>query len=337
MAEFYDKLEEGKLDPVYILVSKEPLLLDRAQSAIRDAAVPKDLRSFNMDQLHGKTASADQVLTVAQTLPMMAKKRLLIIRGFDGMAAPELAKLVDYLDSPNPSTVLVGVCAKVDKRIKFFLRAKKLGFLRELSVPRRLGPWIRDEANAKGVHISGAATDRLAEVVGADLARLGLSLDQLALYCMGRQIEVDDVDDLIADTRERSVFELTDAISSKSDYKALAAVASLFEQRQSSIGVVMMLARHMRQVALCQGGMSEGLSSGELVKRVSAPPFVVEKLAREAKNYSVRALAEAMTMLAEADRSLKGFGASSKVLGRTLAEQVIVEQLVTGLIRLATR
>lgn len=337
MAEFYEKLDPGKLDPVYILVSKEPLLLDRAQIALRDAAVPPDLRSFNMDQLHGKSASADQVLTIAQTLPMMSTKRLLLIRGFDGLAAAELAKLADYLDSPNPSTVLIGICAKVDKRIKFFQRAKKLGFLHELAVPRRLGPWIRDEAQAKGVKISGSAADRLADVVGADLARLGLSLDQLALYCMDRQIEVDDVDDLIADTRERSVFELTDAISSKNDYKALAAVAGLFEQRQSSIGVVMMLARHMRQVALCQGGMSEGLSSGELVKRVGAPPFVVDKLAREAKSYSVRALADAMSLLAEADRSLKGFGASSKVLGRSIAERIIVEGLVTGLIRLGTR
>ena len=75
----------------------------------------------------------------------------------------------------------------------------------------------------------------------------------------------------------------------------------------------------------------------ELAKRVGAPPFVVDKLAHEAKNYSVRGLAESMTLLGEADRRLKGFGASTKVLGRVVAERIIVEELVSSLIRLGKR
>ena len=87
MAEFYEKLNPDKLAPVYILVSSEPLLLDRAQTAIRDAAVPPDLRGFNVDQLNGKGGNADQIATAAQTLPMMAKRRLVIVRGLEALAA----------------------------------------------------------------------------------------------------------------------------------------------------------------------------------------------------------------------------------------------------------
>jgi DNA polymerase-3 subunit delta len=323
------------LAPVYILVSQEPLLLDRAQEAIRDAAVPPDLRGFNVDQLSGKGGSADQIANMAQTLPMMATKRLVVVRGLEALAAEELSKLSSYLDEPNPSTVLMGVCAKIDKRLKFFQKAKKLKMLYELAPPKRLGPWIRDEAERLGVRIAGSAADRLADVVGSDLARLGLSLEQLALYAGDREVVVDDVDDLIADTRERSVFELTGAIASRNQASALAAVHGLFEQRQSSIGVVMMLARHMRQVGLCQAGLAERLSGPDLAKRVGVPPFVLDKLRSQAQHYSVRALAESMSLLGQADRALKGYGQSTKVLGRVLAEQVIVETLVGDLIRLA--
>ncbi len=174
-------------------------------------------------------------------------------------------------------------------------------------------------------------------MVGADLSRLGLAIEQLWLYTDGRAIEVDDVDDLIADTRERSVFELTDAIASRNQARAQLAVAGLFEQRQSSIGVVMMLARHMRQLGLCQAGIQQKLSKGDLAKKVAVPPFVLDKLARQAGHYSVRGVAQAISRLGEADRTLKGFGASSKVLGRGLAERVVVESLVRDLIALASK
>lgn len=337
MATFDSKLDPETLEPIYILVSQESLLMSRAHKALLDAAVPEDLRGFNCDQLQGKGAEASEVLAAAQTLPMMAVKRFLLIRGLESMSAAELGKLTAYLEAPNPSTVLVALCQKVDKRIKFFQRAKKLGYLHELGVPKRLGPWIREEAKRQNAELSSSAADRLGTVVGPDLARLGLAIEQLALYTNGKSIEVDDVDDLIADTRERSVFELTDAIASRSQARAQRAVAGLFEQRQSSIGVVMMLARHMRQLGLCQAGKQQRLGRSELAKKVAVPPFVLSKLEEQAEHYSVRGVAQALTRLGEADRTLKGFGGSSKVLGRGLAERVVVEGLVQDLIRLAKR
>ncbi|MCP4446471.1 MAG: DNA polymerase III subunit delta [Myxococcales bacterium] len=337
MATFDEKLDPQALAPIYILVSQESLLLSRAHKALLEASVPEELRGFNCDQLQGKGADASQLLAAAQTLPMMAARRFLLVRGLEGMAAAELSKLVPYLESPNPSTVLVALCEKVDKRIKFFQHAKKLGFLQELGAPRSLGPWIREEARRQGVNLASAAADRLGHVVGADLARLGLAIEQLSLYAGERAIEVDDVDDLVADTRERSVFELTDAIASRNQGRAQEAVAGLFEQRQSSIGVVMMLARHMRQLGLCQAGQQQHLGKGELAKKVGVPPFVLDKLSRQAAHYSVRGVAQSLTLLGEADRALKGVGASGKVLGRTLAERVVVEVLVRDLIGLASR
>lgn len=338
VAEFYETLTPENLVSVYVLVSKEPLLIDRAQAAILSAAVPEALRGFNVDHLEGKGAKAEVILQTLETLPMMSDRRLVILRGADTITTSELAKLVDYLDKPNPSTVFVAICSKkVDKRIKFFQRAKKLKMLFELSAPKRIGGWIRDEAKRQQVQLSSAAANRLGEVIGSDLARLGLSLTQLSLYAGDREISVSDVDDLVADTRERSVFELTDAIAGRDEPKALRAVHALFEQRQSSIGVVMMLARNMRQLALCQSALSENLGQSELAKRVGVAPFMLDRLVRQSKHYSVRGLAKSMSLLAEADRSLKGFDLSSKVLGKDLADRVVIEKLASSLIHLGSR
>jgi DNA polymerase-3 subunit delta len=332
--EMFAELASGKPAPVYVLSSEQPLLLERAVSAIRDATVPPAMRGFNYDIIEASRATASRILATAQTLPMMAQRRMVLVRDIASMQAAELNKLVEYLDSPNPSTVLVAVAGKVDKRVKFFATAAKRKVLHELAPPREMMGWIKAEARTRRIAIAPEACARLADVVGKDLARLALALDQLALYAGERTIEAEDVDDLVADTRERSVFELTDAIGKGDLTAALAAVAALCEQRQSAIGVVVMIARFMRQLALCHVAQARRMSSEEAAQLVGVKPFLVQKVMGQARRYDQPGLARAARRLTEVDQSLKGMDDTIKVLGRQLGERVVLDRLVTELIGL---
>ncbi len=345
------ELPGGKktLAPVYVVHSEHPLLVDRALAAVRDAAVPAAMRSWNYDVVEGKV-SATRLLAMCQTLPMMGAHRMIYVRDLAPTAAEELAGLVGYLDAPSPSTVLFAVTSKLDARLKFYAAAKKKGFLHVLEAPRQVDGWIRAEAGDKGVRLAPAAVTRLAEAVGNDLSRLALCLDQLALYAGGRDVTADDVDDLVADTRERTVFELSDAIGAGDLARALLAVGSLTEQRQSAIGVLVMLGRHVRQMALCHVARAEGVGARELPAMLGVPPFVVDKLAAQARRYGPAALARATELIATADWSLKGFpdpactelatdgaasGAVVKALGKQLAERLVLERLAAAIVGLA--
>jgi DNA polymerase-3 subunit delta len=323
------------LEPVYIIVSSEPLLVERAVRAVLEASVPENLRGFNYDVIDARGATASRILSAAQTLPMMGQYRMVLVRDIASIQAAELNQLTAYLADPSPSTVLVGLAAKVDKRVKFFAAAKKKKFMRELSAPRRLSPWIRDEAKQRGVNITPAAISRLDEVIGSDLARLSLSLEQLSLYAGDRAIEADDVDDLIAETRERTVFELTDAIGAANRQRALEAVHALFDQRQSAIGVIVMLARHMRQLGLVHKANAEKVPRGEVAKMVGAPPFVVDKLRDQSHHYSPPSVARALRLLGQADRALKGQAQMMRTLGRHLGERVVLDRLVGQILDMA--
>jgi DNA polymerase III subunit delta len=328
-------IQTDPLDPVYVLASGQPLLVERALAAIRDAAVPAALRGFNVDAYDGKGVSASRVLAAARTMPMMAARRLIIIRDLNAVPAAELTGLAPYLDEPSPTTVLVGIAAKLDKRLKFFSAAAKAGFVHELEAPRDLAGWCRAEAQTRGLAVQPAACNRLADIVGADLARLALSLDQLALFAGDRPVTADDVDELIAETRERSVFELTDAIGEGNAARARGAVAALCGQRESAVGVVVMLARHMRQLAMCHAAVAERLPKNEMPRALGVPPFVVDKLLRQARRYGAVAAATALVKLAEADAALKGMAPAQKTMGRELGEQILLERLVDGIVGLA--
>jgi DNA polymerase III subunit delta len=330
-------LAPDRLAPVYVIASAEPLLMDRALTALRDAVVPPSLRAFNEDLIEGRGATAARVLGMVRTVPMMAERRLVILREVGAMTAAELGGLVGYLDDPCPSTVLVATASKVDKRLKFFAAAGKKKLLHELSAPKDLAGWVTEEARRRKVAIRPDAVRRLVEAIGPDLARLHLTLEQLSLYAGGQPVTPEHVEDLVADTRERSVFELTDAIGAGDRPRALGAVASLVDQRQSAIGVIAMLARHVRQLSLHRAGRAGGLGKPELARALGVPPFVVDKIGRQAERYGEAALDRAIAELSVADRALKGEGAGQKTLGRALGERVMLERVVQRLIDLGSR
>jgi len=335
------------LDPFYVLHSEHPILIERAVTAIRDEVVPPAARGFNYDVIEGKP-KGNQIVALAQTLPMMAQRRMVFIRDLALMPADEAEPVMNYLAKPNPSTVIVAVASKIDKRLKLFAALSKQGFLHTRDAPRQLAPWVRDEAKLKNGVIDAAAVSRLVDTVGSDLSRLSLAVEQLGLYAGDRPVTSDDVDELIADTRERSVFELTDAIGAADRPRALAAVSSLVDQRESAVGVVVMLARHIRQLSLVHAMRAHNVPRNEWASRIGVPPFVVDKLMAQARSYSPGALATATQRLANADRALKGditlttqtarfTGPQLKALGRDLAERAILERIVDGIVALASR
>jgi DNA polymerase III subunit delta len=308
--------------------------------------VPPATRGFNYDVVEGKP-NGTRIVSLAQTLPMMAQRRLVLVRDLALLPADDAEPLIEYFARPNPSTVLVALASKLDKRLKVFAAASKKGFLHVLDAPRQLVPWVRAEAQAHGVKIDPAAVGRLIDTVGDDLSRLAVAVEQLGLYAQGRPVTADDVDELIADTRERSVFELTDAIGAADRTRALAAVASLCDQRESAVGVVVMLARHVRQLSLLHALRAQGAPRNEWPSKIGVPPFVVDKLLAQARSYTPGALASATRQLAQADRALKGdltldsrsstfTGPQLKALGRELGERVILEHVVDSIVRLAS-
>jgi DNA polymerase-3 subunit delta len=345
VGDLFDDIESGDFDPIYVLHSEHPVLIERALTGLRDAVVPPPARGFNYDVVEGKP-SAQRIVALAQTLPMMAQKRLIYVRELAGMPADEAEPLLAYVAKPNPSTVIVAVTSKLDKRVKLYSTLSKKGFLHVLEAPKpqALPAWVTAEARDLGVVFAPQAIARLVDAVGGDLSRLVLAVEQLSLYAGKRAVTSDDVDDLIADTRERSVFELTDAIGAADRKRALAAVASLVDQRESAVGVIVMLARHVRQMAMVHALRAHNTPRPQWGPKLGVPPFIVDKIAAQARAYSPAALATAVQRLAMADRALKGdqtlidttyTGPQLKALGRDLGERIILEHVVDGIVQLA--
>jgi DNA polymerase-3 subunit delta len=328
-ADFESAIADGPLMPVYVLGGEHPLLYQRALAKLVERVVEPATRAFNYDAFEAKAAGASAILAAARTVPMMAQRRLVVARDTDLLGADDLASLAVYLENPAPWTVLLLHVSKIDGKRKLFQVAKKKGFLHDLPPPRPIGPWIRGEAKRAGAQLEDDAARRLQEIIGEDVSRLATCIEQLALYVGDRKvITAADVDELIAETRERSVFDLTDAIGRGDRERAMRAAARLFAQRESAVGVAMMLARHVRQLGQIRELLAQRASTTQIQEALKLPPFIVNQLIPQARRYAVISLARAVRLVSQADVDLKGPKKGA------LGERVLVERLVEDLLSL---
>jgi DNA polymerase-3 subunit delta len=316
----------GEIDPVYCL-SGERYLVDAALGAIRTAVLAQAgaAASFNHDSYELKESGLGPALLTARTMPMMAKRRLVIGKGIDEVKAELLEPLVEYLEDPNPSATLVLVAEKVDVRLRGIAALRKAGYLHVFAPLKdhALSGWLRAEARARKIAIEPDAVSALCELAGPELGRLAQALEQLALYTGGgRAITLDDVEELVVETRARNVFELTKAIGAGDVPRSLALLANMLRNREPPLRIEFMLARQLRQVWRAKELLAAGAGRPEIAAAVGINPYFLDDVLVPARRMSQATLARAFERLYVADQGLK----SSK-----LEPELIVSRLVQSL------
>lgn len=298
---------KGTLLPVYLIGGDERLLVQRCVDAIRHATVGAGPRGLAEDHFDGKGLSASVLMSAARTLPMMARHRLVIVRGVDQMGTAEQEALIAYFAKPEPRTVLVLVALQLDLRRRIANEAKKNGFLFVAQHPKEgeIGPWITREAARRRLQLDPGAVESLALLVGPDLSLLSDALDRLSLYAYARAITADDVEQCITPVREIAAWDLSDAVTSRNLASGLAVLGRLLAQRQPALPLLAVISRQIYQLAKAKQFLASG-EKGSLAAALGAPPSAAQKVAAQAKHWSPQQLARALKILAATDSALKG-------------------------------
>ncbi len=300
------------MGPIYALAGEERLLLDRALAAIAVAALgPAGMKgpSFNRDVFEVKESGLGNIVAAARTLPMFAKKRLVIAHGIDTVKADALTPLTEYAADPNPSTCLVLVGLKIDTRFKAFAGLRKLGCLYQFESLKGavLVAWLRTEAAARKFKLGTGVAELLGETAGPDLGRLSVAMDQLSLFAgEGGEIRREHVEELIPETRERGIFELTRAIGTGDRDAALRILANMLRNKEPPLRIQYMLMRQLRQIWRAKELNAQGASKGEIAGQIGVPPFAVDEVLAPARRMTHAVLLRGYERLYEADQRLKG-------------------------------
>jgi DNA polymerase-3 subunit delta len=338
------------LRPGYVLAGDEAFLLDRCRAAVLKTFVPPDLRDFCLSDLDLATTSIFEVLDRAQTPSLMAPFQVIFVRNVRqlytrGAKKDEFAALDRYFRSPNPQALLLFVAdfiriasdsrrMDMDDKNRYERLTETLGEHCGMVELARVNEedamrWTVATAQASDIRIEPDAAHELVDALGADMMLVSSELEKLLLYALGRgRITLGDVETMVVGAKQRSLYELTDAISAHDRVRALALLQGLLNSsdagEDAAIGHLYMLARTFRQMlVILEKNVRDSRAIWQaLWQGFRMPPFAADDLIRQARRYkSRRELTRALKLVARADLELR----SSPPDKRLVLERLVYE------------
>jgi DNA polymerase-3 subunit delta len=234
-----------------------------------------------------------------------------------GAGGGDAAPLLAYLKDPTPGVVLVFEASRFDfegddKRKQDRVR-KFYSALRDVVELRR---FAAHEARAEGellarragLSIQPEALDVLVEALGADIARIAVEIEKLALYAGQRTISADDIANLVPDARATTIFALVNALGRRDRTRALELLDTLTSE---GIYLPLALAFLSTQFRLAMAAREAGLKSAQQVQahftRMGVPMWGsrADQVWQTVAKFGKPQLERAIKLISEADRALR--------------------------------
>ena len=358
---FIAEVKENRLRAGYVLVGDEVFLYERCRRAVLDTLVPADLRDFCLSDLDLAETNIFEALDRAQTPSLMAPFQVLFIRNLKqlytrGAKKEEFAALEAYFRSPNPQALVIFVAdhlripsdprrMDLQDKDRYERIRETLGDWCGLVELARVDEadalkWIATEAKRREVTVDPDAARELADALGADMMLIASELEKLVLYAGAkRHITLGDVETMVLAAKQRSLYELTDAISAKDRARALSLLHGLLNAsdggEDSAIGHLYMLARTFRQMTvILEKNVRDSRAIWQaLWQGFRMPPFAAEDVIRQARRYkSRRELTRALRLIARADLELRSQPPDKRLVLERLVLELASEAKPTGMV-----
>jgi DNA polymerase-3 subunit delta len=322
-----DAIKRRAFDGAYFITGEDEYQKDNAVRQLVEAALEPGLRDFNLDTRRAAELDPETLSVLLSTPPMMADRRVIVLRDVNTLKKDARHALDQYLKSPAPDLLLIMTGAagvKADAVLSAATTVLEFDPLTGDRIPK----WIAHHATSElGIGITEPAVELLQAAVGSDLHQLAAELDKLASYVQGRGDEIgeDAVAAIVGVRRGETQADLLDAIADRNLSRALELVPHVLAQpKTTAVSVVMILSTQMLAISWGRARLDEGLSRArlaqeyfDLLKETAAFTgrswgSATAVWTRAAERWSRKALDRALDSLLEADVALKESRVSSE-------------------------
>ncbi len=321
---FRKAVDAGSVAPVHLLYGDDEFLKDAAVRHAIETLVDPATRDFNLEVRRGADLDAETVHSLLNTPPMMADRRVVVVRDVGALKKDARRALDRYLERPAPDVVLLLTLVAGAKMDEALAANTSLVDCKPLTGDTILR-WIEHQAAALGGSIDAAAVELLLGAVGPDLAQLDSELDKLVSYAPGGMITAEAVSAIVGVRPGETVGDFLDAVLERNARRALHLLPLVLAQpKTSGVTLVMALSTQTMALAWARAARDEGLSASQLereffglLKEGGAYPGrswgeATKAWARALPRWSAPVLDQALDALLAADMALKDTTVSSE-------------------------
>ncbi len=350
---FVADVKARKVAPGYVFIGDEAFFRKRCRDAILQHLVPVEVRELSVYDMDLNEVELQHILDQARTPSLMSPFQVFFIRGVKnlygrGKHDHEFGAIEDYFKDPNPDALLIFVADHIniptdvrrmdltDKDRYERIRETLGEYCNVLEFARvdegDAVKWAMETASAEDVKLDSDAARELVDSLGGDMMMVANELEKLVLFVGDKKrITLGDVETLVLAAKQRSFYELTDAISARDRARALGvldAILSTGDGDEAAIGHLYMLARTFRQMlVILERNVRDSRALWQVLwQGFRIPPFAAEDIIRQARRYkSRRELTSAIRRVARADLALRSNPPSKRLVLENLVLDLTAE------------
>jgi len=278
-----------------------------------------DPSGSGIELVSAKELSPAVIVERANTMSFFAN-RLVVVEDVtyfqDGQTA-DLEPFLDYFANPNPTTCLLFIAESVHRGRKFYKALVKTGEIMEFCAPKRPQEWltwVQLELKAREKSMDTQVASQFIEWTGHHTGVLCQELDKLIIFVGERQkITSEDIKDITPRSIETSVFDLLDAVASRSAAKALQALREVL-RKEPALKVLGMLVRQVRLLLGCDSLRRHGGNVAEAPSVLGISPYEAHKVWQQSVRLSTEQLSKALSECLNTDLALKTGGGDPGLL-----------------------
>jgi len=334
---------------IVLIHGDEEFLRAEALASLKAELGQAELADLNVSWLEGSRLELAELRHACEVLPFLADRRLVIVENLIAgvasgrrskrarkprqtpPASSQVRELLKYLPQV-PATTDLALIERQTVRTETPLFQAMTALAREgrgriihCATPAEsaLPSWIRQRAQHMNVPIEPDAAKALALAVGPHLRQLVTELEKLAAYAgEARSIRTEDVQLLVASSREANVFRMVEAISHRDTATALTQLRGLLDAGEHPLGLLEMIIRQYRLIVQTKELAQKGMNQYEIAREIRQRPYPVGKALQQARHYSFAQLEAIYERLLDTDVAIK-----TGHMADTLALELLVVEL----------
>jgi DNA polymerase-3 subunit delta len=270
--------------------------------------------------------SPETVVSALNTYSLFGEGPFVVVRNLDAWNAAQKTKILAYLNNPSPEADLVMLGAKLGAREKLLAAVKKAGEVHDLKQPtgKALARWSIGYAKKQGLELPEDVAEELVARCSDDKAKVSREAEKLALYAEGAAT-MEDVEALCPPDLQSNIFQFVDALGAGDRGRALHLLEALLGTGEPPLRILYMIRRQFRLLARARSLLEAGAPRPEVASTLKVPPFVARKLEEQARGMEEEDLENALALVLDLERGLKG--------GSDLSEELQAELTVLDLSR----
>jgi DNA polymerase-3 subunit delta len=315
--EFETAIKKCVIPLVCYLYGEESFLVDRTVRMLLEKALDPSLKDFNYNVFYGNESKGIDIADTAQTLPMLAERRVIWVKRAEGLSAAACEVLLPYIQNPVTTTCMILTGTKIDQRKKFYVELKKHGDVVEFKrvYDNKLSAFIQSESILLGKPIDSSASDLLSFLVGNNLQELSSQLEKLVVFIGNRpRITLEDVRAIASSSKAFTVFELARYLCIKDLYNALKSLDTLFRNGEETPMMIGALSRHFRQLWRVREMLDHKAIKPDIGREVGINPYFLDDIITQAKNFRRDELRNIFSELYRCDLASKTGGGQPYML-----------------------